>query len=128
MKNFYEATVIKDKLTIPVKVTVIPIGQLPCMVTVNKKVLFEDALTTTQVLHYELPVDSALKIEIQIYRQHPHAVSIKIEIDGNEIIPLYQQHAHPPTNYFDKSGIWQLNIPSFYPWYHTITGQGWIID
>jgi hypothetical protein len=128
MKNFYEATVIKDKITIPVKITVTPVGQLPCMVTVNKKVLFEDALTTAQVLTYDLPLKDALAIDLQIYRQHPHAVIIKVEIDSNDIVPMYQHHANPPTNYFDKSGTWTMRIPSFYPWYHTITGQGWIFD
>lgn len=127
MKNFYEATVTRDKLTIPVKITVTPIGQLPCMVTVNKKVLFEDALTKTEVVQYELPINSPLDVQIQIYRQHPHAVSIKIEVDSKEVIPLYQHLAHPPTSYFDKSGVWHLRIPSFYPWYHEVTGQGWII-
>lgn len=116
------------KPTIPVRVTVTPVGSLPCMVTVNKKVLFEDTLTKTQVLEYSLPINSALEIDIQIYRHHPHAVRIKVEIDGKDIIPTYQHHAHPPTDYFDKSGIWSLRIPSFYPWYHTITGQGWIIE
>jgi hypothetical protein len=55
-----------------------------------------------------------------------HAVVASLAIDGIEILPRYLHLANPPTNYLDRSGIWTFKIPSFYPWLHDITGQGWI--
>lgn len=48
----------------------------------------------------------------------------KISINGNEVLPKYQHLANPKTNWI--TGEWSFVIPQpFYPWYHTITGQGW---
>lgn len=128
MKNFYESITIKDNLTIPVKLVISPIGKLPVKVTINNKVLFEDTLTKTETISYNLGIRDVLNVDIQIYRNHPDAVMIKLTVDDKEIIPLYQHLASPPTSYFDKSGTWQLRLPSFYAWYHNESGEGWIID
>lgn len=49
----------------------------------------------------------------------------KITINGHEIMPLYLHVAEPATNWVTDQ--WQLHIPvPFYPWYHQVTGQGWI--
>lgn len=128
MKNFYEATVIKDSLTIPVKIVLTPVGKLPCKLTVNHSVLFEDTISKIETLHYDLGIHDALSISMQIYRHHPDAVMIKLTVDDKEIIPLYQHLASPPTSYFNISGTWLLRLPSFYAWYHEESGEGWIID
>ena len=48
-------------------------------------------------------------------------------INGYEVLPLYQQLASSPTSYIDQKGIWQFQITGpFYPWYHKISGQGFI--
>ena len=50
---------------------------------------------------------------------------VKITINGYEILPKYQHLCTPPTAWVTDS--WHLHIPQpFYPWYHQITGQGWI--
>lgn len=49
----------------------------------------------------------------------------KITINGNEVMPIYLHLADPKTNWITSN--WTFTIPGpFYPWYHEITGQGWI--
>jgi hypothetical protein len=74
-----------------------------------------------------LPLTEPITIQLTVNRQHPQAVDIKgIFIDDYEVLPKYQHLATPSTNYIDFNGVWGLEIPNFYPWYHEITGQGWI--
>lgn len=50
---------------------------------------------------------------------------VKLTINNYEIMPLYLHLANPKTSWIIES--WYLHIPqSFYPWYHQLTGQGWI--
>jgi hypothetical protein len=50
---------------------------------------------------------------------------VKITINEHEVMPIYLHVSEPATNWVTES--WQLHIPGpFYPWYHQITGQGWI--
>ena len=49
----------------------------------------------------------------------------KFLVNGKEVLPIYQHLANPPTNWITTD--WKFSIPGpFYPWYHEITGQGWI--
>lgn len=50
---------------------------------------------------------------------------IKITVNGLEIMPLYQHLANPKTSWITNHWSLAVNEP-FYPWYHQITGQGWI--
>jgi hypothetical protein len=51
----------------------------------------------------------------------------KFSVNGMEILPLYQHLSSDGSCYLDRLGHWNISIPSsFYTWYHTITGQGWI--
>jgi hypothetical protein len=126
MKNFSELTDIKSTLTIKVKFTVTPVGILPCLIKLNSKILYEDNITQAQTFDIELPLTDPIDLTVQIYRHHPDAVVLNLSIDEHEILPKYQHLANPPTDYVDFNEIWTLNIPNFYPWYHEITGQGWI--
>lgn len=49
----------------------------------------------------------------------------KITIDGKEIMPIYLHLADPKTNWITANWTFKISGP-FYPWYHEITGQGWI--
>jgi hypothetical protein len=52
---------------------------------------------------------------------------VHFSINGLEILPKYQHLANKSTNYIDFYDEWLLIIPApFYPWYHQISGQGWI--
>ena len=126
MKNFYEATVTKPTLKLAVSLTLEPIGELPCLVKINDTIVFENTLSDTIVIDHKLELEDPVDISVQIYRHHPDAVVASLAIDGIEILPRYLHLANPPTNYLDRSGIWTFKIPSFYPWLHDITGQGWI--
>jgi hypothetical protein len=49
----------------------------------------------------------------------------KITINGHEVLPIYLHLANPPTNWITSPWSFEIAEP-FYPWYHEITGQGWI--
>lgn len=126
MKNFLQATVIKPTLTINVKFTITPMGRIPCLVNLGAKTLYEDTIKETQTFEFDLPLTDPIDLSVQIYRHHPDAVIVSLTIDDINIIPMYQNQAIPPTNYIDFNSTWAIKIPSFYPWYHELTGQGWI--
>lgn len=126
MKNFLEATVIKSTLTVNIKFTVTPIGQVPCLVKLGPKTLYEDIIKETQTFDLDVSLTDTIDISVQIYRNHPDAVILALTVDGYEILPRHQHLANPPTNYVDFNTTWSFKIPNFYPWYHGITGQGWI--
>ena len=127
MKNFYDSTVIKPTLKLDVVITLTPVGQCPCIVLVNDTPIFDKLLTDTTILQYSHPLTEPLTISIIVTRQHPEAVIVDLTVDGHELIPLYQNLAVPPVSYIHTNGVWTFSIPSFYPWYHEITGQGWIV-
>jgi hypothetical protein len=56
------------------------------------------------------------------------AVEIKLlSINGQEVLPKYQHLATPQTAWIDQPGTWEFDIHGpFYPWFHTISGQGWV--
>ena len=126
MKNFSELTTTKPNLTVNAKLTVTPVGKLPCLVKLGTKTLYEDTIKEPQTFDLALPLTDPIVLSVQVYRHHPDAVILSLAIDGYEIVPKYQHLATPPTDYIDFNRIWSLNIPNFYPWYHNITGQGWI--
>jgi len=126
MKNFSEATVIKPTLTVNVKFAVTPMGQVPCLVKLGNKTLYEDTIKETQAFELDLPLTDPIDLSVRIYRHHPDAVMLTLVIDEHEILPKYQHLSTPPTDYIDFNDQWNLHIPNFYPWLHEITGQGWI--
>lgn len=127
MKNFSELTAIRPDLTVKVKFTVTPVGRLPCLVKLGSKILYEDTISETQTFELELPLTESIDLSVQVYRQHPDAVILTLSVDEHEVLPKYQHLANPPTDYVDFNHTWTLSIPNFYPWYHDITGQGWIV-
>jgi hypothetical protein len=127
MKNFYEATVTKSKLTSTVELMLMPVGQCVAVVMINDNVVHDGLLTVSKSIQVKVkPIDGPIDIKIVMTRQHPEALEVKVVIDGYDIIPLYLAHAKPPTNYLDFNGEWNLHIPNFYPWIHALTGQGWV--
>jgi hypothetical protein len=128
MKNFYEATVINPTLKLKMVLELKAIGICPCQIFINNNLEFYGGLIGTNIFIKELDLTAPITIEIKIDRQHPQAIEIiNLAIDNYKILPLYQHTANPPTDYLDFTGSWSLKIPNFYPWYHEITGQGWII-
>ena len=127
MKNFYEATVIKPKLTPFIELMITSVGQCVCVATINDRVVHDGLLDGHKSILVEgYSIDSPVNIQVITTRQHPEAVQVNVVIDGYNIIPKYQHLANPPTDYLDFNGKWQLIIPNFYPWLHEVSGQGWI--
>lgn len=127
MKNFLEAQAIKDKLQLKIVLELKAVDICPLTLLVNDQVKFYGGLVGNNCFIYSVNLTDPISIKMIIDRQHPQAVEIiNFSIDGYEILPKYLNWANPATNYLDFTGIWRLEIPNFYPWYHQITGQGWI--
>lgn len=128
MKNFYDATVIKPDLKLKMVLELNAVGICPCQIKINDSLKFYGGLIGKNTFIEHVPLTDPITVEIIIDRQHPQAIEIvRLTIDGHEVMPLYLNQSVPPTNYLDFTGSWSLKIPSFYPWYHEITGQGWIV-
>jgi hypothetical protein len=127
MKNFLDATITKSKLTLKVVLELKAIGICPCQLKINDQLEFYGDLVGKNIFIKHIQLTDPIKVELYIDRQHPQAIEIlSLKIDDKEIMPLYLDQANPPTNYLDFTGSWTFKIPSFYPWYHELTGQGWI--
>jgi hypothetical protein len=134
MKNFYEATATRSNLTLELCLGLKPThGPVSCVIKFNGETFFgynengETKIIDDTKLYHLVPLSNPIDISIQLIdRHHPNALELSLTIDDQEIIPLYLNQANPPTNYLDSNVVWQLHIPNFYPWYHQITGQGWI--
>ena len=127
MKNFLEATAIKPRLKLDLVITLDPVESCVCVLLVNDEVIHDGLLSSPKVITHRVLNDTPIKIKVIVTRQHPEAVKLSVSIDNLPIIPLYRHTAVPPTDYIDFNGEWTLTIPKFYPWYHQVTGQGWII-
>jgi hypothetical protein len=127
MKNFSEATVIKPDLKLRMVLELKAIGVCPCQIFINDTLEVYGGLVGDNIFVKELPLTDPISIQIIIDRIHPQAIEIiKLSIDGYEVLPKYLSYTTPATNYLDFTGTWTLEIPNFYPWYHQITGQGWV--
>jgi hypothetical protein len=69
-----------------------------------------------------------LYCKIQQFDEGTSAIEITdYTINGYNVIPTYQHKSSSGNAYHDKIGRWDMYIPSsFYAWYHTASGQGWI--
>ena len=77
---------------------------------------------------YTVGLFSTVDLKCTVIDPNGGAVEIKLlEINGQEVLPKYQHLACPQTAWIDQAGIWQFTIDQpFYPWYHRISGQGWV--
>jgi hypothetical protein len=71
---------------------------------------------------------SSIHLKCRVFEPNNGAVEIKLlSINGTEVLPKYQHLATPPTAWIDQTGTWEFEIHSpFYPWFHAISGQGWV--
>ena len=127
MKNFSDATVIKPTLKLKMVLDLKAIGICPCQIKINDQIEFYGSLVGNNTFIKHLVLNDPVELQIIVDRQDPQAIEIvSLKIDDHEIMPLYLNQSSPPTNYLNFTGTWTFKIPSFYPWYHEITGQGWI--
>jgi hypothetical protein len=69
-----------------------------------------------------------LCVELTDFDEGTSAVEIEyFGINGLEVLPRYHHLSSSGGSYIDQLGTWRFQIaPRFYPWYHGISGQGWI--
>ena len=77
---------------------------------------------------YTVGLFSTVNLKCTVIEPNAGAVEIKLlAINGQEVLPKYQHLAQPSTAWIDREGIWKFTIDQpFYPWYHRISGQGWV--
>ena len=125
MKNFSEALATKPNLKLTINLVLTPTGEnIPCQVLVNNESVFDDTISSIKTITGDIDLLDPIDIRIKIQREHPQAIQVMLVVDGWEVIPKYQHHANPPTDYIDTNEEWSFTIPEFHAWYHTITGQG----
>lgn len=98
MKNFYEATVIKQTAKLPVTCN-------------NGTVLINDIVS-----------DSAPLLETFTVTIENYDLDTVVYVDGNEIYPKFKSLAQ-----HSAQQIRFTITPTFYSWLHTATGRGWIL-
>jgi len=116
MENFYDITVIDTKHKLEVKIELIE----------HNNPSYEFFVDDVKILPiFELKKDLLEPISFKCNVNNGAIEVAKIIINENEVMPLYLHLANPQTSWITNK--WQLYIPGpFYPWYHKITGQGWI--
>mgnify|MGYP006270952011 CR=1 FL=1 len=124
MKNFYEATVIRESLTHDIILTLEPVEWCYCRLTINDTVLLSKVITEPTVLEYKSNINDSIDIKIDSRRQHPGAVLVKLTINDINILPDFKHMSNPPTDYLSTNGSWQLYIDHFYKWYYNVSGKG----
>ena len=116
MKNFYEVTDIDTSNQLRVDVVLIQHHNAKYVFTVNNAQIINKG-----TLLFDLLEHMVFRCQVTV-----GAVEIKrIEINGKEIMPIYQHLSEPKTSWITDDWCFEINQP-FYPWYHEITGQGWI--
>jgi hypothetical protein len=116
MKNFYEVTDIDTSNQLRVEVELVEHHDPIYVFTVNDLPIISKGSLTFDLLEHVIFKCSVTQ----------GAVEIKlIEINGKQVMPIYLDRAEPKTSWITNTWCFEINQP-FYPWYHEITGQGWI--
>ena len=124
IQNFSELTAIDTKELLEVQVSLKMHGNVDFVFLLN-----EDKFTELEFKR-RYPINSLLSFGIKLlnFEKETGAIEISsIKVNEKEILPLYLHLATPQTSYINFSEPWNFTIDRyFYPWYHGITGQGWI--
>lgn len=114
MKNFSDITAIDINNRIEVKINLIEHDDPVYSFSVNNQ-------PAQSIMYFGLLDEFNFRCKISKGAVEVYSISI----NGNEVLPIYQHLAQPATNWITAD--WQFILPGpFYPWYHEITGQGWI--
>lgn len=99
-------------------------GHVAYSFTVNGKRCYEGA----NYLEFDLLDRLSLKSEIVKLQVGTSAVEVtEFSVNGYNVLPIYQHRSSSKNCYHDWVGSWSMDINEpFYPWYHNVSGQGWI--
>lgn len=124
MKNFSDITAIETVHALTVKLDYRVHGRCVFTIGINDQWYFESSGFTRVNLFDSI----TLKVDLADFDEGTSGIEIEnFSVNGLEILPKYQHLSIDKKCYIDKLGLWYLEIPApFYPWYHQITGQGWI--
>ena len=122
INTFSDVLDIKTPDQLQVRLVVVAHGNIHYRMRLNGHLIAE--LDTT----HTFDLLSSVHLKCRVIDANNGAVEIKsLTVNGTEVLPRYQHLAQPPTAWIDQEGTWQFDIPSsFYPWFHAISGQGWV--
>jgi hypothetical protein len=122
INTFSDVLDIKTPDQLQVRLVIVAHGNIHYRMRLNGHLIAEtDTIHTFDLL-------SSVHLKCRVIEPRGGAVEIKsLTVNGTEVLPRYQHLAQPPTAWIDQEGTWQFDIPSsFYPWFHAISGQGWV--
>ena len=113
IKTFSDLAAIDTAALLRVTVVLVPHDDADYQFTINDLPVCTAEFNLLSPLHFKCTVKSG-------------AVDVaSILVNGCEVMPKYQHLSIPKTSWITDE--WELIIAEpFYPWYHRITGQGWI--
>lgn len=122
INTFSDVLDIKTPDQLQVRLVVVAHGNIHYRMRLNGHLIAE--LDTT----HTFDLLSSVHLKCRVIEPRGGAVEIKsLTVNGTEVLPRYQHLASPPTAWIDQEGTWHFDIPgAFYPWFHAISGQGWV--
>ena len=122
MKNFSDILDINPQDQLQVRLVIKVHGDIHYRMRLNGHLISD--LDT----EYKLGLFSTINLRCTVFDVNAGAVEIDmLSVNGTEVLPRYQHLANPGTAWIDKPGTWEFKIDQpFYPWFHRISGQGWI--
>jgi len=122
IKNFSNVLDIETRDQLQVQLVIAVHGNIHYRMRLNGHLITD--LDTT----YSIDLFSPINLKCTVVDANGGAVEIKLlTVNGTEVLPRYQHLATPPTAWIDQTGTWEFTAHSpFYPWFHAISGQGWV--
>lgn len=124
IQSFSDLTVIDTSEMLVVAVQLRRHGDINFVFSINDDRFTELSFSKKYPLNTQL----TFRCEIIDFVENTGAIEIDaVTVNGKQVLPIYLHLGNPQTSYFNFKDPWvfQLDLP-FYPWYHGITGQGWI--
>lgn len=122
MNSFSDILDINTNDQLQVQLIIVPHGNIQYRMQLNG----HEILDTTST--HKLDLFSAIHLKCTIFDANAGALEIRLlSVNGIEVLPKYQHLSTPPTAWLDRNGTWEFAmLQPFYPWYHEISGQGWL--
>ena len=123
MKNFSDITAIETDHALDIRLSYRVHGRCVFNVSIN-----DYQIKSSESIRLNLFDNILLKVELLDFDEGTSGIEIEhFSINELEILPKYQHLSNNKKCYVDNLGLWYFETSSpFYPWYHQITGRGWI--
>lgn len=120
IQTFSDVLDINTPDQLQVRLVVVPHGNIHYRIRVNGHLMSDLDCT------YTVDLFSTINIKCTVLDANAGAVEIKLlSVNGTEVLPKYQHLANPPTAWITSTWEFKISNP-FYPWFHEISGQGWV--